>query len=121
MSKVYEIKRARKASQLLRIISSLFYQTVRDDKQLDGLSITRIDLSPDKSNCRILFYIQGGPEAFKEKMQQLILYKPSLRAALSKAIPGRYTPELVFKFDDSFEKSQRMESIITELKEKGEI
>ncbi len=121
MSKLHEIKRAKKASLLLKTISSLFYQIVRDDQKLQGLSITRLDLSPDKSHCYIFFYIQEGEEAFKSIMEQLILYKPSLRAAVSRSIAGRYTPELIFKFDTSFEKSQRIESLITKLKEQGEM
>ena len=81
-----------------------------------GLSITRVKLADDGSICTIFFYTPGGLEAFKEKRNFLILYKPSLRKAIARAIPARYTPELVFRFDDTFEKQQRIEQILDTIK-----
>jgi ribosome-binding factor A len=121
MKKVYEIKRAQKAAQLLRIICTLFSNASRDDDRLQGAQITRVELSPDKSRCYVFFYHPGGEEAFKETLRYLILYKPSLRAALSKEIAGRYTPELEFAFDHSFEKAERIEALFEKLKDKGEL
>ena len=98
-----EIKKAQKEHQLLRELSQFLLQVSIDDKRLDGLFISRISLSPDKSVCTAYFFTQAGYERFREALPFLILYKPSLRKALSSAIPGRYTPELVFKYDDLHE------------------
>lgn len=121
MKKINDIKRAQKASLLLRTICTLFSNATRDDKRLEGAMISRVELSPDKSTCYVLFYTPEGEEAFNETLRYLILYKPSLRAAIAKQIPGRYTPELVFKFDHSFAKSERVETLLTQLKDKGEL
>ncbi len=122
MKKVYEIKRAQKASLLLRTISTLFSAAVRDDVSLHGVTINRVELAPDKSTCYVYFYTAEGEESFNEKLlSRLILYKPSLRAALAKEIASRYTPELVFKFDNAFEKGLRIETLISGLKDKGEL
>lgn len=122
MKKVHDIKRAQKASLLLRTISTLFAAAVRDDAQLNGVMINRVELAPDKSTCYVYFYTAEGEESFNQKLlSRLILYKPSLRAALAKEIASRYTPELVFKFDNVFEKSLRIETLLSELKEKGEL
>ncbi len=122
MKKVHDIKRAQKASLLLRTISTLFSKAVQDDAQLSGLMINRVELAPDKSTCYVYFYDPKGEVEFNQNfLPRLILYKPSLRAALAKEIAGRYTPELVFKFDNVFEKSMRIETLLSELKEKGEL
>ena len=122
MNKVHEIKRAQRASLLLRAISTLFSSVARDDAALNGVTINRVELSPDKSTCYVYFYTAQGEEVFKnELLSRLILYKPSLRAALAKEIAGRYTPELIFKFDNAFEKSLRIETLISGLKDKGEL
>ncbi len=117
-----DIKRAQKSSLLQKIISDLFLQASLDDQMLQGLSVTRVQLSPDKSVCEVFFMTQeGASEQFDQKLSRLILYKPSLRAALAKQIAGRYTPNLVFKYDIQEEKAQKIDVLLMKLKEKGEL
>lgn len=113
---VSSIKKSQKESLLFRAIAQLFTQTMLDDKKLQGLFINRVKLSDDKSVCTVYFYTTGGLEDFREKLQTLILYKPSMRHALAKTIKSRYTPELIFKFDDQFEKQQRIEGLLEKVK-----
>lgn len=116
MTKLSDIKRAQKASLLLRSISTLFLEAARDNKKLSELFINRVELSPDKGTVYIFFYTDKGQEGFNLLLKELTLYKPSLRAALAKTIAGRYTPELIFKFDTSFAKTQRIESLLDQIK-----
>lgn len=113
---VSSIKKSQKESLLFRAIAQLFSQTQLDDKKLHGLFINRVKLSDDKSVCTVYFYTEGGMEDFKEKLKSLVLYKSSLRHALAKSIKSRYTPELIFKFDDQFEKQQRIENLLEKVK-----
>lgn len=115
------IKQAQKESLLLREISSLLVKGSLDDPRLAGLTITRVSLSSDKSACSVFFYNPGGHEEFKKLLEVLKLYKPSLRTALAKSIKSRYVPELIFKFDDQYEKEEKMNKILDALKEKGEL
>lgn len=117
MTKVSDIKRAQRASLLLRTISQLYLEATRDDKELAGLFINRVELSPDKGICYVLFYTPEGEEYFKKKLSQITLYKPSLRAALSKKISGRYTPEIVFAFDKQQKKINRLEELLEKVKD----
>lgn len=110
------VKKSQKESLLFRAIAQLFTQTMLDDKKLQGLFINRVKLSDDKGVCTVYFYTTGGLADFKEKLATLILYKPSMRHALAKTINSRYTPELIFKFDDQFEKQQRIEGLLEQVK-----
>ena len=105
--RVSEIKRAQKSSLLLKVVSDLLLQTSLDDERLQGMFVSRVQLSPDKGMCEVFFFCSGGEEEFATKLPYLILYKPSLRSAISKQIPGRYTPNLLFKYDLQEEKSER--------------
>ena len=116
MTKVSDIKRAQKASLLLKAISQLYWDATRDDKELSGLFISRVELSQDKGMCYVFFYTPEGQEFFNEKLKTLKLYKPSLRAALAKQIPGRYTPDILFKFDTQQKKMDRLESLFEQVK-----
>ena len=83
--------------------------------------ITQVKLSPDKSNCNVFFYAPEGKEVFDQLFPILKLYKPSMRAAIAKSIASRYTPDLVFKFDNTKDKSNRVEQLLCELKDQGEL
>lgn len=112
MKSTDHIRKARKEAQYLRVISTLFASQTAEDARLLGIFINRVELSADGGLCYVFFYSAAGQEAFKELLPHLILYKPSLRAAVAKEIPGRYTPDIIFRFDENFEKQQRIEQLI---------
>ncbi len=112
-----DIKRSQKESLLLRTISQLYHQVSRDDKALQQTYITRVQLSPSKTICTVYFYTAEGEEAYNAIKQKLALYKPSMRKALAQEINGRYTCELAFRFDDTFEKTQKIERLLDAIAE----
>lgn len=116
---VSDIKRAQKESLLLREISQLFLQASIDEKALQGLSINRVKLSPDKGVCTVYFYTPQGQKFFDEVLPILKLYKPSLRKALSSQIRSRYTPELIFRYDEQYEKIMHIENLLEKVKKEG--
>lgn len=120
-STLSDIKRSKKESLLFREISRLFMQTVLDDKRLDGFFVNRVQLSPDKGMCNVFIYSSMGKAAFDNVIDVLKLYKPSLRKAVSQALPSRYTPELKFVFDEQFDKQAKINDLIEKLKEEGQL
>lgn len=116
-SRTQHIKKAQKEALFFQEITTLFHQVALDDKNIQDMMITRVSLSEDNGICTVFFYIPGGEEVFKEKRDFLVLYKPSLRRALARKIAGRYTPDLIFKFDELFEKHQRIENLLNEIKD----
>jgi ribosome-binding factor A len=116
-----EIKKAQKESYFFREISNLFLKITIDDPRLTGLFINKINLSSDGGTCYVLFLATNGRQEFEEKKQHLILYKPSLRSALAKTSPGRYTPNLVFRYDEDQEKADKINRLIDKLKEEGKL
>ncbi len=117
-SSVSAIKRAQKESLLFREIAQLFLEATLDDSRLQGVVVNRVQLSPDKGLCTVLFYTPQGEDYFNTVLPILTLYKPSLRKALARSIAARYTPELVFKFDKAYEKQQRIEELLEQVKTK---
>ncbi len=118
---IKDIKKAQKERLLLREISQLFTKASIDDSRLNGIFVNRVALSPDKGLCYVYFYTAAGKSAFDEKLEILKLYKPSLRSALAKAISSRYMPDLLFKFDDIYEKEAKINELLDQLKVEGEL
>lgn len=114
---VSDIKRAQKESLLLRELSIYFMHITQDDDRIKGLALNRVKLSKDKSTCMLFFYSPEGQDHFQRLMPYLILYKPAMRKALAQSITSRYTPQLIFKFDDPYEKHLELEKLLEQLKE----
>ncbi len=111
------VRRAQKESLILRELSQLYARIVADDQRLQGLTISRVKLSPDKSVCRVFLFTPESHEIFQEKLGILILYKPSLRKALASSIDARHVPNIIFAFDDMLEKQQRIDTLLEKVKE----
>jgi ribosome-binding factor A len=116
-----EIKRAQKESYFFREISQFFHQIVVDEPRLNGIFINRVSLSSDGGTCVVLFLATNGREEFEQKLSTLILYKPSLRSALAKTSHGRYTPNLLFRYDEDHEKVEKINRLIDKLKDEGRL
>src|ERR1700722_10034246 len=91
-----DIRRAQKEATLNRELAKLYHQMTIDETRLQPISLHRVRLFPHRSMCTIFFYASGGQEQFQSLLPILILYKPSLRKALSSAVKARHTPDLVF-------------------------
>jgi ribosome-binding factor A len=111
------IKRAQKEKRLFRELSNLILQISLDEPRLVHLYISHVKMSPDMGTCTLFFTTQNNEQEFRELLQILILYKPSIRKSLSVAIPSRYTPQLRFKYDKSIEKQRRLEKILQSIKD----
>lgn len=113
--RVQEIKRQQRESQLYRIISTLWTEAQVENAQLADLYVNRVALAPDGKNCTILFFSPQGESFFKERLPEMTLFKPSMRAALAKEYQRRYIPELMFKYDVTFEKQQELDRLIQQV------
>jgi ribosome-binding factor A len=116
-----EIKRAQRESYFFREISNLFLKITIDEPRLSGMYINKVSLSSDGGTCTVLFLASQGRTEFEEKLPLLILYKPSLRSALAKTSHSRYTPNLIFRYDQDQEKVEKINRLLDKLKDEGKL
>ncbi|HJM69178.1 MAG TPA: ribosome-binding factor A [Candidatus Babeliales bacterium] len=116
-STVQDIKRKQKESLLLKEISKLFFELALDNSDFQSLFINKVVLSPDKALCSVYFYSPRGIEFFKQQLEKLKLFKPSLRKALSQKINSRRVPQIVFVFDSQLEKQEQVEHLLDKIKQ----
>lgn len=116
-----EIKHAQKESFLAQEISQFLVRIIQDDSRLQGIYVSRVRLSPDKGTCLVYMHTSGGPDEFETKFPILVLYKPSMRASLSKVLGGRYTPQIKFVYDAAVDKTRHIDDLIDNLKRDGKL
>src|SRR5258708_451408 len=115
-SRASHIKQAQRESFLHSQLASFFLTIAQDDQHLLPLSVSRISLSDKRSVCTVFFTALGGKTVFDEKLPQLLLYKPTMRKALSQVMHSRYCPDLMFKYDEMLEEVYKLETLFNSLK-----
>lgn len=115
-SPVRSIRNAQKEKLFYREISQLFMHLTQDDPRVQGLQIIAVQLSSDGGICYVLFYSPEGLSDFEAKLPYLKMYKPSLRKSLAHAINARYTPDIMFRYDDTYEKRHKLEELLDKVK-----
>lgn len=120
-SSTRNIKRAQKESVLMRLIAEVFLRAAIDNPEISGLVVNRVALSPDKGICYVYFYSPEGKEYFDKRFEDLKLYKPSVRKAIADGVRSRYTPDIVFRYDEQLELQHKIENLIDTLTEKEKL
>ena len=111
--------RTYKISDLLRKeISTIILKEIKDPR-LQNMNITAVKVSDDIGIATV-FYTLIGQSIKKEESNIIheVLKKLSgmLRSNLAKKIKIRRVPRIIFKFDESIEYSQNIESLLKNLK-----
>ena len=106
--------RALKISDLLRKeIASIISSKVRDPR-LKKININAVKVSDDISKAKVFYTLIG--ESIKEKnlidKKVLTKFAGMVRSELSKNMHIRRVPEIQFKFDESIEYSENIESLL---------
>lgn len=122
-SRSQEIRREQKKSFYLSEISQFVARLVQDEPLFVSLCLTRAELSPDGHRCTIYGIaiaddstdLAAREELFDTMLGKLILYTPSLRAALAKSLSSRYVPELRFGYDAQRVKQERIDSLLAQI------
>lgn len=119
-SKLSAIKTAQRESVLLRILGVLFEEAVRENADFQGWYITRVQLSQGKTVVYVYLYSEEGAAAFAPILEKIKIYKPSMRKALATELQKRFTPDIVFVFDEKMKKTLHMDNLLDAVKQEIE-
>ncbi len=102
------------SEQLRQIISNLLYFEMRDPK-LEGITITRVKVSPDLQYADVRFTLMDDQKRADTVIQALNRAKGALKRAVGKRVKLRRTPELRFHLDEDVLRERRIGQILDEL------
>ncbi len=108
-------KYQRRVSELIHIrLSNLLERKIKDPR-LHLVTITDVEVSPDASRADVYFSAPGGDRSREEVQEGLKSAAGWLRHELGQHLRLRHTPELIFHYDHSVERGERISSILEEL------
>ena len=114
----------RLGEEIRKVVSEMLLRGDLKDPRFTGMiGISGVDVSGDGSYATlyltVLSYTPGVEITAEEKQGILDAFNHSsgfIRNNINKAVKVRYVPELIFKFDESFEYGAKMDRILDNLK-----
>ncbi|MBS3783110.1 MAG: 30S ribosome-binding factor RbfA [Anaerolineae bacterium] len=108
-------KYQQRVSELIHIrLSNLLERKVKDPR-LDLVTITDVEVSPDAARANVYFTAPTGDRPREEVQEGLESAAGWLRRELGQQLRLRHTPELIFHYDRSVERGERISGILDEL------
>lgn len=108
--------------KLLRDLSLLIANKVKDNRVREAsVSVTRVKATPDLKDATVYVSIIGTDKEKKEALNALKHASGFLRSEIAKGMKTYQTPALNFVLDDSVEYGARIDSILEDLRNSGQI
>ena len=105
-------KRQYQVGELIkRTLSSMFREGVFDEKINDLFSITEVSPSPGYQTAWVFVSAMDATKN-DDLVKKLNEISSEIRYELANKINMRFTPELIFKFDNSLEYAKRIEDLL---------
>jgi ribosome-binding factor A len=105
---------ARLNEQLKREIAELLRAEVRDPR-IGPVSVTGVQVATDLGSARVFVQVVGDDRERAETLAGLDAAAPFLRRTLGQQLRIRRIPELRFLEDQSLERAQRIERILSQV------
>jgi ribosome-binding factor A len=86
-----------------------------DDPRIEGITITRVKVTPDTTRADVYFSVLGDQEARQTAQEGLESAAGWLRREIAARTRLRNTPSFVFHWDPSLEYSERIDQLLSEL------
>ena len=110
-----ERKRSAKVADAIRVeLATLLVSKVRDSKLRD-VNISRVDVTDDLSIARIFYTVMDHEEGAKSAEKALDRAKGFMRSHIAKTLNLRFTPALQFRYDETAQKVEELDTIFQEI------
>ena len=108
----------RVAEAIHQELSILLQQKVRDSR-LNGVCISRVQMSPDLKRAKVYYSLLEG-NSISGARKGLESARGFLRSHIAKKMNLRYTPDLVFYFDKQHKEIERLDQLFVQINQERE-
>lgn len=102
------------AEAIKKEVSSLLVREIRDPR-IGFASITDVEVSGDLRLVKIFVSVFGDDQQQSDTMTGLESAKGLIRSAIGRRVQLRYTPDVVFKLDETIARGARINAILREV------
>lgn len=101
----------RVSEEIMKEVSAIIRNDMKDPR-LGFVSVTRVALSRDLKHATVFFSVFGSEDEKEKTHRALTSGAGFVRSLLAKRLQLRYTPEVIFRLDNSIERGIRISSIL---------
>ncbi len=105
----------RVAGEVQKELADLLIRKLKDPR-LDGVLISGVKMTADLQLANVYFSVSGGEERQQKAQKGLQSATGFIRQELGRRMELRYTPNIRFFYDPSFDYGERIENLIRELR-----
>ncbi|MBI5574775.1 MAG: 30S ribosome-binding factor RbfA [Deltaproteobacteria bacterium] len=111
--------RPARVAERIREEVSLILQNRVKDPGMGVVTVTDVTVTPDLKSARIHYSVLGGDEERLAVRDALRRSKGFIRKELGCSLQLRYSPEIFFIYDNSFEKGAKIDRLLREIGTEG--
>ena len=108
-------RRVQKAAEAIREVVSMAILADLKDPRVEGVTVTRVEVSPDMRVAKVHVSIMGDETAQKLCLTGLQSSAGFLQKKISRRIDTRYTPRIRFEIDMGVKRSIAMAKLLGEI------
>jgi ribosome-binding factor A len=102
------------AESIHELVSGLLIKGLKDPR-LGFVTVTGVKVTDDLSIATVYFSVIGSEEEKHDSEKGLNSAKGFIRKEIAASLRMRRVPEILFKYDNSYEYGQRIEGILSEI------
>jgi ribosome-binding factor A len=108
-------RRVLKAAEAIREVVGMAILADLKDPRISGVTVTRVEVSPDMRNSKVHVSIMGDDNAQRLCLHGLQSAAGYLQQKIAKRIDTRYTPRITFLLDEGVKKSIAIARLLGEV------
>jgi len=109
-------RQERIGEQLHQELMDVLQRRIRDPR-LASITVTGVEVSPDLKQATVFVTSLGDREARREALQNLQRASSFIRRELSQSLNMRFTPDLHFVLDESWQRGARIDQLLDQIHE----
>ena len=112
-------QRPERVQEALRQEISIIVHNEMKDPRVGFITITKVELTKDLRYAKVYFSVLGEQKDQHLALKGLNSAKGFIKNLVSERIKLRFVPEVVFKIDDSFERSKDIFELLDRIKKES--
>src|SRR5690242_5591421 len=114
-------ERMRRVDEAMREVLSDAITRELKDPRVGFVTVTAVDTSPDLRHARVYVSVLGKEKERRLSMRALESAHGFLQQRVATQLRLKHTPTLTFHYDDTAERAQRLEQLLSEVEPEPEI
>lgn len=111
-----EYSRSDKLAGTLKKVISRIIQAELKDPRVGFITITEVKVSKDLEHVKVYFTAMGSEKEKKSAIVGLGRATSFIRRLVAQEVDLRFVPEIVFKYDETFEYGQHINELLEKIK-----